>query len=149
MGMNVQKALAGIESIAIDTAPFIYYIEEHKHYLRAVDQLFTLVDKGSISGCTSIITLIEVASKPMEEKNSDLIARYEELLSDSKNFTMYDIDRRIALESARLRAVYSLKTPDAIQIATGLVNGAQAFITNDRPLKKIKGIKVILLDDLM
>ena len=38
--MSVQKALAGVESIAIDTAPFIYYIEEHKRYLRAVDPAF-------------------------------------------------------------------------------------------------------------
>ena len=44
---------------------------------------------------------------------------------------------------------YNLKTPDAIQISIGVLNGAQIFLTNDINLKQVKEIKVILLDDLI
>jgi len=55
----------------------------------------------------------------------------------------------IAVESAKLRVKYRIKIPDAIQVASGLVNGANAFITNDSNLKKIKEIKVIVLEDVV
>jgi len=36
---------------------------------------------------------------------------------------------------------------DAIQIATGILYGANQFLTNDPSLKKITDIKVLILDD--
>lgn len=59
-----------------------------------------------------------------------------------------DIDRQMGIESARLRAKYNIRTPDAIQLAAGLVNGAKVFITNDANLKKVKEIKVVVLANL-
>ena len=53
------------------------------------------------------------------------------------------------MESARLRATHNLKIPDAIQLATGLINGAEAFITNDVSFKRISQIKVIVLHELI
>ena len=44
--------------------------------------------------------------------------------------------------SAKLRAQYGIKTPDAIQLAIGIENNGSLFITNDKALKKIKEIKV-------
>jgi len=35
MGLKILKALKDINSIAIDTSPFIYYIEEHEDYIHA------------------------------------------------------------------------------------------------------------------
>ena len=64
--------LKGIDSIAIDTAPFIYYIEEHKSYIQAIDPLFTHISQGHIFAYTSLITLIEVLTKPIEKKNNPL-----------------------------------------------------------------------------
>jgi len=60
-----------------------------------------------------------------------------------------DVDNDIAMEAARLRASHKLKIPDAIQLATGLINGADAFITNDDSFKKIKHIDVIVLHELI
>jgi predicted nucleic acid-binding protein len=48
-----------------------------------------------------------------------------------------------------LRAKYGIKTPDAIQIATTIYGGSRSFITNDDLLKKVKEVKVLLLDDLV
>ena len=149
MGLKLLTLLKGINSIAIDTAPFIYYIEEHKVYIEVLDSLFIYISQGYILAYTSLITLIEVLTKPIEEKNQKLMSKYEDLLTNSNNLILTDIDRNVAVESAKLRAKYKIKIPDAIQLTSGLINGATAFITNDRNLKKIKEIKVIVLDEII
>jgi predicted nucleic acid-binding protein len=44
----------------------------------------------------------------------------------------------IANQSARLRARYNLRTPDAIHLATALAANADVFITNDRDLIRVE-----------
>lgn len=51
--------------------------------------------------------------------------------------------------SAKLRAKYNIKTPDAVQIATGVLYGASVFVTNDPALEKVSEIKVVVLDDFL
>ena len=41
MELKLLALLKGINSIAIDTSPFIYYIEEHEDYIGVIDPLFT------------------------------------------------------------------------------------------------------------
>lgn len=149
MELKLITLLKEIDSIFIDTAPFIYYIEEYEKYIEAVDPLFSYISQGHITAYTSFITLIEVLTKPIEEKDKRLVYKYEELLTDSKGLILTDMDKNIAVESAKLRVKYRIKIPDAIQVASGLVNGANAFITNDSNLKKIKEIKVIVLEDIV
>jgi len=147
--LKIVTLLKEIDSIFIDTAPFIYYIEEYEKYIETVDPLFSYISQGHITAYTSLITLIEVLTKPIEEKDKRLVYKYEELLTDSKGLILTDMDKNIAVESAKLRVKYRIKIPDAIQVTSGLVNGAKAFITNDSNLKKIKEIKVIVLDDII
>jgi len=71
------------------------------------------------------------------------------LLTNSNNLILTEIDKNIAVETARLKSKYNIKIPDAIQITSGLINDAKAFITNDSNLKKVKEIKIIVLDDLI
>lgn len=147
--MKLVTLLKEIDSIFIDTAPFIYYIEEYEKYIEVVDPLFSYISRGHITAYTSFITLIEVLTKPLEEKDERLVCKYEDLLTNSKGLILTDMDKNISLESAKLRVKYRIKIPDAIQVASGFVNGAKAFITNDSNLKKIKEINIIVLDDII
>ncbi len=149
MGLKLLTELKGINSIAIDTAPFIYYMEEHKNYMEAIDPLFAHISQGNIIAYTSLVTLIEVLIKPIEEKNRKLMDKYVDLLTNSDNLVLTDIDRNVAVESAKLRAKYKIKIPDAIQLGSDLINGVNAFITNDGNLKKITEINIIILDDVI
>ena len=38
---------------------------------------------------------------------------------------------------------------DAMQIAVGIIYGADAFLTNDSGLKKVKDIRVVILEDFL
>jgi predicted nucleic acid-binding protein len=51
--------------------------------------------------------------------------------------------------ASRLRAKYPIRTPDAIQIAVGILYHASFFLTNDPNLRKVSEIKVLVLDDYL
>ena len=78
----------------------------------------------------------------------EVVEKYRQFLLNSSNFITYSIDPIIAEKSAELRAQYGIKTPDAIQLA-GIENDGTLFVTNDRDLKKIKEIEVIVLEEYL
>ncbi len=122
--------------ICIDTAPIIYFIEKHPKYLNLIRPVFAQIDAGKIEAITSTITLLEVLVQPIRRNNNSLAERYREILLYSDGLTTFEILHEVSEMSSKLRAKYSIKTPDAIQIAVGLVYGAEKFITNDPALKK-------------
>ena len=54
----------------------------------------------------------------------------------------------IAEEAARLRAFHKIRTPDSIQMATGIMRGATYFLTNDLKLPSLPELKALRLDEL-
>jgi len=135
--------------ICLDTAPFIYFIEKHPKYLNVVRPVFVEIDAGEIEAITSTITLLEVLVHPLKTKNETLAERYREILLHSEGLTTLEILHEISEKSSKLRAKYSIKTPDAIQIAVGVLYGAGKFLTNDPDLKKISEVEVLVLDDFL
>jgi predicted nucleic acid-binding protein len=135
--------------ICIDTAPIIYFIEKHPKYLNLIRPIFAQIDAGKIEAITSTITLLEVLVQPIRRNNNSLAERYREILLYSEGLTTFEILHDVSEMSSKLRAKYSIKTPDAIQIAVGLLYGADKFITNDQALKKVSDIDVLVLDDFL
>jgi hypothetical protein len=58
--MRLSDALAGVGLLGFDTAPFIYYVEEHPRYILLLDEVFALSDKLEIRNVTSVVSLCEV-----------------------------------------------------------------------------------------
>ena len=135
--------------IFIDTAPFIYFIEKHPKYLNVVRPVFIEINDGKIEAITSTITLLEVLVHPFKTKNDILAEKYREIILYSEGLTTFEILHEVSEMSSRLRAEYSIKTPDAIQIAVGMLYGADKFLTNDPDLKKVTDIEVLALDDFL
>lgn len=64
-----------------------------------------------------MLTLQEVLVKPLREGAEDLAEKYRQVLTNSANVRLYDIDQSICETAARLRAKYLwLRTPDALQL---------------------------------
>jgi len=55
----------------------------------------------------------------------------------------------IARETAKIRAEFAIKTPDAVQLATARVNGIDYFLTNDKGLKLFSPLRIMVLDDFV
>lgn len=135
--------------VCIDTAPVIYFIEKHPKYLNVVKPIFTEIEAGNIDAITSTITLLEVLVQPLRIGNETLAERYREILLYSENLTTFEIVHEVTEMAAKLRAKYTIRTPDAIQIAVGVLYGAVKFVTNDSLLRKVPDIKVLVLDDFL
>lgn len=136
--------------VAFDTAPLIYYIEENPAYLPLVDELFDTIDSGASTGITSVLTLQEVLVKPLREGMQDIADQYREVLKNSINITLANIDETVCENAANLRAKYKwLRTPDALQVATALTNNADVIVTNDDKWKRLTEIQIIVLQDLV
>ncbi|MDX1416792.1 MAG: PIN domain-containing protein [Candidatus Promineifilaceae bacterium] len=136
------------KSIGVDTAPLIYFIEGNNKYTPIVDPFFQALDEGEFMVVTSTITLLEVLVLPLRLGKTDLVAKYREIILDTNNLVIVDVIPDIAEGAARLRASYNLRTPDAIQIATTMFMGSTTLITNDKELRRVKDIQIVLLDDL-
>ena len=145
--MVISNILRQHKRIMFDTAPVIYFIEQHDRYGSIADELFSVIrSDGSIYAFSSVITLTEVLTQPLRMSRMDIAEKYRNLLLNSKNFFIYPVDAIIAEKAAELRARYSLRTPDALQIAVSVENNASLFITNDKGLSNIKEIEVLVLE---
>ena len=68
---------------------------------------------------------------------------------DSLSVYKRSIDERVATRSAEIRAKYKgIKLADALQLAAAIETGCDTFLTNDKQLKQVSEINVVLLEDL-
>lgn len=67
----------------------------------------------------------------------------------SPHFTLVPIDADVAETAARLRTSYGLRTPDALQISAALTTGCQAFLTNDKKLRRVTELRILVVDELL
>ena len=52
-------------------------------------------------------------------------------------------------DAARIRATTGLKTPDALHAASALQAGCALFLTNDSDYRRVQGLPITVLDDLV
>jgi predicted nucleic acid-binding protein len=134
--------------VGLDTAPLIYYIEEHPTYLAIVEPFFQAVDRGELEIVTSTITLIEVLVQPIRRGDIRLAQRYRGLLRNTRGLRSLPVSDEIAEVAAQLRATYNVRIADAIQLATAMHSGATFFLTNDGRLPSIPNLEIRVLGDL-
>lgn len=137
----------GTGPIGVDTAAFIYFIEEHERFLPPVAPLFAAADAGKAELVASALTLLEVLVVPYRAGNMELAARYEAVLTRSRGIRLIDLTREHFRLAAQLRAATNIATPDALQLAAALSSRCSAFVTNDRRLPTLPGLRIVQLSD--
>ena len=135
--------------VAIDTNSFIYLMENNPKYFEEIKNMFRLIEAGVVFSVTSILMITEVLTKTLKDENYMLVNRYKAFINAFPNLRLREVDYKVSVRAAKLRAKYGLKTPDAIFVATAFEEGAQAFITNDIKLNRVEGIKMIILDEFI
>lgn len=133
----------GPGSLGIDTAIFIYLIEEHPKFLPIVLPLFDDADRGKRELVTSALTLMEVLVVPFRGGNRPLAERYEALLTRSRGLRLVELSLGQLRAAAQLRAATGVKTPDALQLVAAIGAGCRTFVTNDRRLPSVPGLRVV------
>ena len=113
-----------------------------------MDEVVEQIETRAIRAFTSALTLTEVLVVP--KRNGDLVleAAYKSILLGGKNLSLVAIEAATADMAANLRAKYSLRTPDALQVSSAIINNCDAILTNDQGLKRVTELRVLVLDEL-
>lgn len=139
---NLRKISNNPRIIALDTNIFTYYLNKQSSFYYQAEQIFRTIAHKQQQAVTSILTLTELLSF----KASDLmLEKLEQELLLIPNLKIVDVDRSIGKEAARIRRQYGFRLPDCLQLATAKQAKAQAFITNDKKLKRFRELEVLLL----
>ena len=145
--MGLTDILRG-KVVGVDTTLFIYFIERNPTYVDIARAFFQVVDRGECKTVTSVISLLEVLVVPFRNGDMDLVRQYNDILFDTEGLSTVSLSPVIAEAAARLRASYTLRTPDSIQMATAIVEKASFFLTNDKQLPSLPNLKKLMVDDL-
>lgn len=145
---RLQDFLKKHPTIALDSSIFIYHLEDHPRYAPLTEIIFDALEKGKNRGVTSYLTLMEIITKPKSDGLLQVARDYEYYLTTFPNLTFYEMGLEVARKASDLRATERIKSPDAIQLATAILYGATAFLTNDRIFERIKEMDILILDKL-
>jgi len=144
-----QLTLPGSAHVYIDTVTVIYAVEQTPTYGVLLNPLWNSLQAGNLKIFTSELTLMETLVMPLKNSDTFLIDAYERLLL-SPQMQLIPISQAVLKEAAKLRAITpSLRTPDAIHAATAITSGCTQFLTNDRQLRTVANLPVVILDEVL
>ena len=119
--------------IFLDSCITIYLIEEHEAYAAKIEAL--IASSLDADFAISDLTVMECLVGPLRSGHRTLEDKYNRWFQDVKVFS---VTRGIFTDAAKIRAEFpSLKTPDAIHLATALHYNCDEFWTNDERLSKV------------
>jgi len=144
MGLELKSG----DIIFFDTAPFIYFFEQHPDYFPSLKVLFDRLYETDAQVITSIISYIELTTHPARQGQAQLVRKYRDYLTNSENISLFPLDLDIADHAVDLRARYHFKTPDAIQLGTAVACGADYVITNDLDWRRFEEVKIVMVGEL-
>jgi predicted nucleic acid-binding protein len=146
--VKIADALQGISRLFLDTAPVIYFVERHPRYAALADEIFDRIDAGTLPAVTSPITLAECLVLPCRNGQVDVQQDFSDLITQGQGISFVRLDAGIGRRSAELRAKYNLSLTDALQVGTALAAGCDALLTNDKGLKRVHELTILVLDEL-
>ena len=123
-------SLAG-KRVYADACTLIHAVEDYAVFPGLRSGLLDLIDAERLVVVTSELTLLETLVGPRKSGNVVLERQFRKLLSLSESMILRPIDAAVLERAIDLRLL-GLKTPDAIHVATGMLEGCDLFLTRDR-----------------
>ena len=127
-------------TVLVDTAPWIYLLEDHPQFAPRFAGLFEAAEQGHLRLALTPITVAEVLTGPFKVGQTALAKRYEAALAQ---YLLVSLSASVASLAAQLRVQYRLKLPDAFQLACALDIGAAALVTHDRDFSAVQGLPIV------
>lgn len=107
------------------------------------------METGVLGGVTSTLTTAEILTKPFGDKNFSLVDEIKFTLKSFPLLAIVSIDETLAEATALIRARHGVRLPDALQVAAAIQGEATLFLTNDKRVKKVDAIEVLVLSEFL
>ena len=111
--LKLRRIIEKHKVIGLDTAPFIYYIEDVAPFADLLEPVFGLLENHSLRAVTSTVTLAEILTKPFADKNFSLADEIKFTLKSFSSLSVASIDEKLAEAAALIRARYTIRLADA------------------------------------
>ena len=119
--------------IYLDSCLAIYLVEENPSFVAKLEN--ALAAHAGANFCISPLTEMECLIMPLRKQNRLLIAKFENWF---RKVQILQMQSGVYRNAAKLRANFtSLKTPDALHIATALRHNCDELWTNDNRLNSV------------
>ncbi len=132
----------------VDTMLFVYHFEGNERFGPAAGRLLQATEEGRCRLVSSVLALMEVLVVPKRHGKEDLCQRYRDLFESFPNLSLVPVEREVVEIASDLRARYDLRTPDALHLATAIHAGAESFVSEDRRLRGVQGVRVVGLEEV-
>jgi predicted nucleic acid-binding protein len=141
--------------VLIDSSALVYLAELEAGAPRraAVERFLESAAERETRIFASTVAWAELLEAPLARGDGELATRYRSLLSDSRRIVLREVDVEVAEAAAAVSASLpperrrKLSTNDCIHIATALVIGASAVLTNDEAWRSVPRCPPLLLVD--
>ena len=110
--------------IYLDSCIVIYLVEKHPDYYPLIKEKLSKNSKFVISS----LVMLECLVGPLKRGDRLLYKRFEQFFETVSHL---ELDENIFLLAAKKRAVFGLKTPDALHLAAAENYTCSEFWTND------------------
>lgn len=130
--------------VYLDANCVIYFVENHPVWCLKMINRVTAIQLAQDEIAVGDLTRAECLVVPFRNNNSGLEKRYRSFFSDPEIHVL-GITAAICERAARLRAIHSIKLPDALHLATAIEHGCGLFLTNDAQLTRCMEIAVEIL----
>jgi predicted nucleic acid-binding protein len=124
----------------------IIYSVEGRPGLRAAALRWIEEIEASAEGVmvTSRLSLLECRVKPLRERNHERLARIDGFFVREK-LVLAEVTASVVERATEIRATHGFRTPDALHMATAILEGSDVFLTGDANLAKCPGLRVEVL----
>ena len=138
------------KKVGLDSMIFLYQFADHPTYAPLTEIVFELLEQNKLISVTTTITIAEVFVRAEEKQDQITIAAYEQFFHTVPHLDIISVDWYVARLASKLRAKYkTIRLPDALQVSAPLLKNYSLFLTNDEKMKKVKEIKVVMLDEYL
>lgn len=132
--------------VSVDTNACVYFLNEIEPWQGCARRLFAKAGDGALLVELSAIVRLELLVKPYKERNAAEMRRVVRLMEETRGISVAPVTDAVITLAAQVRAASSFKTPDAIIIASAVLNRCDAVIGNDRRfagLEELRGVPII------
>ena len=134
--------------VYVDANAIIYSVERVEPYSNLLAPMWEEARAGRFTLASSELVALETLVRPLRDGNARLEMLFRSILAAAE---MNLIPATLAIweDAARIRAETGLATPDALHAATALQAECTLFVTNDTDFRRVQGLPVAVLDDLV
>ena len=119
--------------VFLDSCIVIYLIQAPDPLREAVRDALNPPGKAAPEACISALTRLECRVWPMRQGATEPLAEFDRFFA-SRDLRRARLTAAVFDLATELRAVYNVKTPDALHLAAAIHWGCDEFWTNDQRL---------------